>query len=94
MLKLRPYAIRTEEEALREGYRQAPEFYVPFAEPLLETLVGVERKLEELRALTPYERAMNWPVLEPYSSILRYSFIIVKQDFGFCFWRRSITGDN
>ena len=34
------------------------------------------------------------PFLNRYAPILRYSFIIVQQDFGYCLWRRVIQASN
>ncbi|MBI3630832.1 MAG: hypothetical protein HY221_00645 [Candidatus Sungbacteria bacterium] len=96
MLKFAPYQVRTVQEALREGYERAPEFYVLQADlwSLLETLASMQRKLEWLRGLTPDARGMSWPVLEKYGSILQSSFIVVQQDHVYCLWRRDITRDN
>lgn len=94
MLKTTPYVIRTVTEARRGGYVQAPEFYSRDAEPLIRVILSIEYKWQGLDLLTPHERGMNLPTLEKYVSIMRCSFIIVAQEFGFCLWKRDITRDN
>ena len=105
MLKLHPYRIRTVEEALQEGYRQAPDFHAPVAEVLLDKIERIRGKIRWLRTLTPHRRRDYGPHLDPYRSILRHSFIVVDQEDypeymsksgwdRYCFWSRDITRDN
>lgn len=85
--------IRTAREATREGYERAPDFHVLPADlwVLFETLAKIEGKLAEFRSLTPCEREMNLPVLRRHEMIFRYSFIVVRQDNGYCLWRKEIV---
>lgn len=105
MLKSAPYKIRTVGEALGEGYEQVSGFHAPTADPLLETLASMRRKLQWLHTLTPYSRRTYGSWLDGYRSILRYSFIVVDQEDHpeymqkslwdrYCFWRRDATRDN
>lgn len=94
MPKIAPYRIRTIAEAQRGGYIQAPEFYARDVEPLMRTISSIEDKRLALDTLTPYGRRMSLPVFEKYAPIMRCSFIIVAQEFGFCLWKRDITRDN
>ncbi|MFY9462939.1 MAG: hypothetical protein WAP52_02000 [Candidatus Sungiibacteriota bacterium] len=92
MLTSASYRIRTTREAIQEGYERAPEFHVLPADldVLFKTLGAVENKLTEFRSLTPCEREMNLPVLRRHEDIFRYLFIIVRQDNGYCLWRKEI----
>ena len=81
-------SIRTVKEAQSAGYEQMPDFYMhPLGLDRLEaTMSHIDAKL--------YETLLSGElILKQYDSILRYSFIIVAQDFGYCLWRRSIMGD-
>lgn len=92
MLELEPRRIRTVQEARKEGYEQRPEFYThPLAlDRLEETMFSMERTLDDLLL---YGR-MSPSVLKKYGSILRCSFILVQQDFGYCLWSREIPASN
>lgn len=94
VLELDHYRIRTIEEATAGGYRRDPDFFVPDAGVLFDMVASMEDKLEELAKLSPHQRGMNLPVLRKYSRILRGAFIIVQEEFGYCFWYRDITRNN
>jgi hypothetical protein len=94
MPAISPYRIYSIAEARRGGYAQAPEFYARDAKSLMRTISSIEDKRLELDVLTPHERDMCLPILEKYASIMRNSFIIVAQGFGYCLWMRDITRDN
>ena len=81
-------SIRTVKEAISAGYEQMPDFYIhPLGlDHLEETVSRIDGKLYEI--LLSGEL-----ILKQHDSILRYSFIIVAQEFGYCLWRRSIMGD-
>ena len=81
-------SIRTVKEAISAGYEQIPDFYThPLGLDRLEEAVScIDAKL--------YEIVLSGELaFKQYDSILRYSFIIVAQEFGYCLWRRSILGD-
>ena len=79
--------ILTVREAVIAGYAQMPDFYVhPLGLDRLEaTLDSVHYKR--------YEVLLSGEDPQKCASILRYSFVIVAQDFGYCLWRRSIMSD-
>ena len=76
--------ILTVRQATSAGYEQMPDFYIhPLGLDRLEAVAGsIDRKR--------YEVLLSGEDPQKYDPILRYSFIIVAQDFGYCLWRRTI----
>lgn len=104
MLRHAPYKIRTVKEAKGEGYVPMG-LYAPTLKPCLGFIEVTREKAQWLRLLTPERIAMLGRYLDPYCSVLRYSFIIVDQegysedeeehtDNRYGIWRRDITRDN
>ncbi|MDP3772367.1 MAG: hypothetical protein Q8Q94_03270 [bacterium] len=104
MLHHAPYKIRTVEEAKGEGYVPMG-LHAPTLKPCLGFIEVIREKARWLRLLTPERIVLLGPYLDPYVSVLRYSFIIVDQesdgedeeehaDNHYGMWRRDITRDN
>ncbi len=79
--------ILTVRQATSASYEQMPDFYVhPLGLDRLEAMMdSIDRKR--------YEILLSGEDPQKYDLILRYSFVIVAHDFGYCLWRRTIMSD-